>query len=329
MFLVSNQEDDSDDAIEEPVSSGGFGSSQRQFPDVIQYLNDADLANGNYGTVPDLDDKQNVVSYFIVDSKKINTTTKGYAKAGGTGVPLALSENPDEIVATLQEIFKQILSVSTTFVAASVPVNVFNRAEITDNVFLALFQVDGQARPYWVGNVKKLKLEGANSASDDAILVDALGTPAVAADGRIRFDALTSWTRPAALPDPDLDTGEVAGRDGRVVARGGSGQRIPGFIDGSPQEANGLGGRTIYYDRTSSALSAFNVDAVTADALRDDFDVDTTTEAAALIAHARGLDIDDIDGDSKTSEAREWIVRCLSTMARSAVTAIRRTRQFS
>jgi type IV pilus assembly protein PilY1 len=307
LFQVANQEDDSDLAIEEPISSGGFGLPQRQFPNVIQYLNDADLANGNYGTVPDLDDKQNVVSYFIVDKTKINTMTKAYAKAGGTGVPLALSENPDEIVATLQEIFKQILSVSTTFVAASVPVNVFNRAEITDNVYIALFQVDGQARPYWVGNVKKLKLDGANTASADATLVDALGVPAVAADGRIRFDALTSWTLPAALPAPDLDTGEVAGRDGRVVARGGAGQRIPGFIDGSPQEANGLGGRTIYYDRTSSALAAFNVDGTVATALQADFDVATATEAEELIAHARGLDIDDIDGDRDTREARDWI----------------------
>ena len=116
MFQVSNQDADSDDAIEDPVGAGGFGSSQSQFPDVIQYLNDADLANGSYGDVPDLEDKQNVVSYFIVDSTKINTTTKSYARAGGTGVPLALSENPDELVATLQEIFKQILSVSERFV---------------------------------------------------------------------------------------------------------------------------------------------------------------------------------------------------------------------
>ncbi len=308
MFQVSNQEDDSDAAIEDPISAGGFGSAQRQFPDVIQYLNDADLANGSYGSVPDLEDKQNVVSYFIVDGTKINTTTKGYARAGGTGVPLELSENPDELVATLQEIFKQILSVSTTFVAASVPVNVFNRAEITDNVYIALFQVDGQARPSWVGNVKKLKLEGANTASSDAVLVDANDTPAVAADGRIRFDALTYWTNPAALPPPDLDTGEVAGRDGRVVNRGGSGQKTPGFVSGSPQEANGLGGRTIYYDRTSSSLAAFNVDATTASALQSDFGAASSAEAEELIAFTRGLDIDDLDGNLKTNEAREWIM---------------------
>jgi type IV pilus assembly protein PilY1 len=307
LFQVSNQEDDSDGAIENPVSSAGFGSAKRQFPDVIQYLNDADLANGSYGSVADLDDKQNVISYFVVDERMINTTTKAYARAGGTGVPLALSENPDELVATLQEIFKQILSVSTTFVAASVPVNVFNRAEITDNVYIALFQIDGQARPSWVGNVKKLRLDGANSASTDAVLVDATGTPAIAADGRIRFDALTYWTQAGSLPAPDLDAGEVAGRDGRVVARGGAGQRIPGFVAGSPQEANGLGGRTIYYDRTSSSLANLNVDVLTAAALQSDFDVSTATESAALIAFSRGLDIDDLDGDLERNEAREWM----------------------
>ena len=202
MFLVSNQDDNSDDAIEEEISDGGFGSSQDEFADVLQYLNDADLANGAYGTAPNLDDKQNVISYFIVDENQINTTTIGYARAGGTGNPLALSENPDEIVATLEEIFKQILSVSTTFVAASVPVNVFNRAEITDNVYIALFQVDKDAKPYWVGNVKKLKLLS-NTTDDTAALVDANDANAIAGDGRIRFNALTYWTSPADLPLPE------------------------------------------------------------------------------------------------------------------------------
>ena len=106
MFQVSNQEADSDSAIEDPVSAGGFGSAKKDFPDVIQYLYDVDIADGNYGTVPDLEGKQNVVSYFIVDPTKINTKTTGYARAGGTGVPLALSENPDELVAELAGYFQ-------------------------------------------------------------------------------------------------------------------------------------------------------------------------------------------------------------------------------
>jgi type IV pilus assembly protein PilY1 len=307
LFQVSNQEDDSDAAIAEGISDGGFGSPQRAFPDVIQYLYDADLANGNYGSVPDLDDKQNVISYFIVDETKINTTTKGYARAGGTGVPLALSEDPDELVATLNEIFKQILSVSTTFVAASVPVNVFNRAEITDNVYIALFQVDEQARPYWVGNVKKLKIAGANDTSTAGTIVDALGDPAVAADGRIRFDALTSWTDPTSLPAPDPEVGEVEGRDGRTVARGGAGQRIAGLLGDGPEEANGLGGRRIYFDLDSSKLAPLNVDQTIAAELQSDLDASTVAEAVELIAYARGLDVDDLDDDDDRSEAREWI----------------------
>lgn len=308
MFQVSNQEDDSDAAIAAPIASGGLGGAKRQFPDVIQYLNDADLANGSYGTVPDLEDKQNVTSYFIVDGTKVNTTTKGYARAGGTGSPLVLSENPDELVATLQDIFRQILSVSTTFVAASVPVNVFNRAEITDNVYIALFQVDDRARPYWVGNIKKLRLEGANDSSAIAELVDANGAPAIAADGRIRFDALTSWTVAEALPAPDLDAGEVAGRDGRVVSRGGAGQKIPGYLASNPQEANGLGGRTIYFDRTSTALGNLNADLLTASLLQADYGATTAIEASELIAYSRGLDVDDLDGDGVRSEPRDWIL---------------------
>ncbi|MDX1481041.1 MAG: PilC/PilY family type IV pilus protein [Woeseiaceae bacterium] len=307
MFQVSNQDDDSDFAIEAPVESGGFGSEQDSFADVIQYLNDADLASGRYGTVPDYEDKQNVVSYFLVDPVFINTTTTGYARAGGTGVPLALSSDPEELVATLQEVFRQILSVSTTFVAASVPVNVFNRAEITDNVYIALFQVDEEKRPYWVGNVKKLKLEGANDSSASALLVDARGQPAIAADGRIRFDALTYWTVPGALPAPDLSAGEVEGRDGRVVHRGGAGQRIPGMIVGSPQEANGLGGRTVYYDLAPNKLAGLNVDLTTAKELVLDFNVANATAALSMTRFARGLDVDDLDGDGITSEARPWL----------------------
>ncbi len=307
MFFVANQDADSDDAIADEISDGGFGAPQDDFPDVIRYLHDADLANGNYGSVSNLDDKQNVTSYFIVDPSKINTTTRQYAHSGGTGSPLPLSGDPDELVATLQEIFKQILSVSTTFVAASVPVNVFNRAEITDNVYIALFQVDKDRRPYWVGNVKKLRLMGANSSTSTASLVDANGVDAIAGDGRIKFGALTYWTNPGDLPAADTDAGEVNGADGRTVARGGAGQQIPGFVSGSPGLANGLGGRTIYYDKTPSSLADFNADPLVASDLLADFGAADLTEAAELIAYGRGVDIDDLDVDGATNDPRDWL----------------------
>ena len=33
----------------------------------------------------------------------------------------------------------------------------------------------------------------------------------------------------------------------------------------------------------------------------------TVAESAALIAFSRGLDVDDLDGDSETNEARDWV----------------------
>ena len=302
LFFVASQDDDSDSAVEASVPSGGFGSAPRDFAGVIQYLNDGDLANGQFPSVPSIDGKQNVTSYFLVDPTKINKTTIGYAAAGGTGVPLPLSADGDELVRTLQEIFKQILSVSTTFVAASVPVNVFNRAEIVDNVYIALFQVDQDGKPAWPGNLKKLKL---SSIDDTPLLVDALGAPAVAGDGRIRPDALTYWTLPGALPPADASQGQVAGRDGRFVNRGGAGHKLPGYIAGSPGLTNALG-RRIYYD-AGGGLMDFNVDPGTASALQADLGAADVSEAMSLIAFTRGLDVDDLDGDGDFAEAREWI----------------------
>jgi len=303
MFQVANQDDDSDSAIRETIGNGGLGSAQRTFTDVIRYMHDADIANGNYGDAPNLDGTQNLTSYFVVDPNQINRTTIGYAHAGGTGTPLAMSENPDELVRTLTEIFNQILSVSTTFVAASVPVNVFNRAEIVDNVFLALFQVDENNRPGWIGNVKKLRLQ---DFGDAAFLTDALDQAAVAADGRIRFDALTYWTLPGALPPADPDQGQVDGRDGRFVDRGGAGQRIPGYLGGSPGLVNGFGARRLFWDAGAS-LAPLNSDLATSTALQADLRAATVGEAQEIIAFARGVDIDDEDGDGTRLEARPWI----------------------
>jgi type IV pilus assembly protein PilY1 len=312
LFFVANQGDDSDSALRADIGAGGlgasFGGKKKKFEHIIEYLNNADLADGVYGTAPDLDGVQSVTSYFIVDPNFINKTTIEYAQAGGTGLPLPLSGDPGQLVATLTEIFRQILSVSTTFVAASVPVNVFNRAQVNDSVYLALFRIDAKGRPFWPGNVKKLRLVIPDDPSLPGFLVDANGNPAVAPDGRIRFDALTYWTDSAALLPADPTNNEVDGADGRVVTRGGSGQQMPGYMSGSPRLLNGLGGRTVYYDAKPNALAPFDVDLGTATALQPEFAALDVNETAILMAHARGLDMDDEDTDGIRDEPRAWIM---------------------
>jgi type IV pilus assembly protein PilY1 len=186
-----------------------------------------------------------------------------------------------------------------------VPVNVFNRAEVVDNVFLALFQPNEKTQPFWVGNVKKLKLAGLDTGSPS--LVDAQNSPAIAADGRIRNDALTFWTLPNMLPPADVDAGETEGKDGRTVDRGGSGQKMPGYIAGYPGATNAEGLRRLYFDN-GSVLNDLDVGEAQASLLQTALDVDTEAEAEELIAWARGLDVDDLDGDGDTDEARDWIM---------------------
>ena len=305
LFQVSQQEDDSDREIRKSVENGGMGLNRTTFPDVIGWLNDADLGNGSYGAVPDIGGNQNVTSYFIVDPTKINVKTTAYAAAGGTGVPLPLSEDPQELVDIINDIFKQVLSISSTFVSASIPVNVFNRAEVIDNVFLALFQPDGDTKPFWFGNVKKLKLGGLDTGTPS--LVDALGSPAIAADGRIRSDALTFWTLPDMLPPADPDAGETEGKDGRAVARGGSGQLTPGFLGGNPGASNGDGLRQLYFDN-GNVLNNLDVGDAQAAQLQTALGAATTDEAKELIAWARGFDIDDLNGNGEIEEPRDWLM---------------------
>ena len=249
MFQVSNQEDDSDAAIKMDKASGGMGGivlsgNSNNFDTVIRYLKDADLGDGTYGTVSNLGGLQNVTSYFIVDPTKLNTTTHGYASAGGTGAALPLSTDPDELIKTLTSLFKSILSVSTTFVSPSVPVNVFNRTQVVNEVFLALFDPDENGNPLWNGNLKKLRV-GKNATTGESELQDVTGTNAIDIDGRIKRDAVTFWTDVPTLPAPVDD--EVAGADGRSVTRGGAGQWIPGFISGGPGASNAdPGARQLY-----------------------------------------------------------------------------------
>lgn len=236
LFQVSQQESDAA-LFTTPQAEGGLGiaapaTQNGYFPAMLEFLHGNDLATGALGTAPDLPGKQNVTSFFLVDPRSINATTRAYAESGGSTAPLPLADDPAALVAALRNVFQQILGVSTTLVAASVPVNVFNRSEIVDNVYFALFQAQG-APPggnvapggpaFWPGNLKKLRLESRDVADagggtrERLALVDARGEPAIGADGRIAPDALSLWTDDRGAL---LDAGDING-DGRLDATDG------------------------------------------------------------------------------------------------------------
>ncbi|MFN2301845.1 MAG: pilus assembly protein [Gammaproteobacteria bacterium] len=310
---VVNHSDHANAAIAQSRQNGGLGvTAPGSFADMVRYMYDADLGDGTYGDQPEVMGKQNVVSYFVASANLVNHAhIRAQAQAGGTGLPIPAGENPQDLIDTLNNIFEQILSVSTTFVAASVPVNVFNRSEIVDNVYIALFQADPDAKPAWPGSLKKLRI----IQEPDAVrLVDALSVDAVAPDGRINFNALTHWTDGTALPEPREDMNEVAGRDGRSVDRGGAGQRIPGFLGAGPGLANAAGARLLFTEPdswangTPTAFRPLNADASTATVLQSALGSPDATHAEGMLRWVRGRDEDDLNSSGNKAEARAWIL---------------------
>jgi type IV pilus assembly protein PilY1 len=295
LFQVSQQEADSDAAIAADIP---VLASKGDFEDIIEYMNRTDLADTVAGD-------QKVVSYFFGDPRFTGGDGRkldGYAQAGGTGYARELSEDPDKLVADLQNVFDQILSVSTTFTAAALPINSFDRAQLREDVFLALFQPQNKAFPadnrYWWGNVKKLRLPGLNSPVDNIELVDANGDRAISADGRIERNRLTFWTNPAApdvqdpTRDPEIGSDNAAliaatrGFDGRSVNRGGAGHRIPTF----PQAgvAVDAGPRKILYDTVGGTLAELDTSAAVVTALTSEFEVVDEADTVALIHYISG-----------------------------------------
>ena len=347
IFEVTQNEDDSDNAITASAASGGMGGinlsgNNNKFSTVIRWMYDNDAAPGTSG-------RQSVTSYFIVDSSKVNTTTRGYAGAGqglSSADPYVLSDDPETLINTLTRIFTNILSVSTSFVAPSVAVNVYNRAQVRDEVYIAMFQAPDTGVPAWPGNLKRYKMT--RNADGYLEIQDSASTYAVASDGRIDFGALSFWTISGDLPAPGTsDTDILAAKDGRRVSRGGTGSKIPGFKlkctsgtdtscypgDYSPGLTNASGDTTnvtarklftqptSYTNGTATAMRALNADVSTATALQSNLSASSVgtcaytdtdaTSACNLLIYARGgnfVDHDNNGGTPPELRARSWIL---------------------
>jgi type IV pilus assembly protein PilY1 len=300
-FAVSSQDDDSNSEVAQPTADAGLNytpESNKPYKEIIGKLNGTDLADGNFGTLQALAGNQNITSYFLVKGTQgVLNRANEWAQAGGTGTAFSLSDDPESIARILDGILNEVLSVSTTFVAPSVPANVYNRSQTLNEVFIAVFEPDDAELPFWVGNLKKLitrdievavldqngdpVLDGQGNPVTEprTILVDTLNAsnanPVQAVnplDGRIRKEAVTYWTDVASLPAAPAggDSDYNDDTDGREVSRGGAGQNVPGFVPGADPGLDNTSSRKVFTEPathvngSAANLLDLNADAPTA-----------------------------------------------------------------
>ena len=164
--------------------------------DMAAYLVATDLDPASPG-------KQDVATHvvgFTADDPLLAAT----AARGGGGY--FTTDDGASLLTALSNVVTFIRETQTSFSAATVPVDSFNRLRNGNELYLAVFSAAGNA--HWPGNIRKYRLRG----SDGAIL-DARGIPAI--------DPLSGWFL------SDSRSFWSAAADGEDVALGGAAERIP------------------------------------------------------------------------------------------------------
>ncbi|MEH6582018.1 MAG: hypothetical protein V7754_08785 [Halioglobus sp.] len=231
--------------------------------------------------------------------------------------------DPVQLEEELNRAFREMLAASETLLSTAVPLNMFNHTALLDRVYVSLFQADYSQN--WMGNLKKYKWREQVGDSRPGEVVDA-SEPALLAfeasgddRGRIAFDALSYWTEAASLPAIDGSLAPVA-VDGRVVTRGGAGQKVSGFVEDSRRRigdtnAGQLGVSTrqvfvepvVHVNGIATAFDDFDADG---DTLRlPDF---KTLLGDATMSDARALELirwgRGQDTGRPSASARDWIL---------------------
>ena len=308
MFGVTNQEDDSDDAITNSINGLrgiDLSGKRNHFGTVIEWMANHDLADGKLGAAPEREGTQDVTSYFLYKGN-VQNTMNGYAIAGGTGQALEITDDPQELIDNLTGIFKQILRQNSTFEAPAVTVNSYTRLTHRDELYYALFGPEDT--PDWPGNLKKYKLANLDIDTDGDGISDSTVVRVVDRNNRSAVDQGSGVFEPTACSfwsdcSIDRDADGLADADGDTVAWGGAGERLTIKEDLSrPRKAYTDTGSTksltdssnvLHEDNGDITAAMLGIDATNATDMDEDGDVDASDVKAQrdrLIKLGRGFD---------------------------------------
>lgn len=240
--------------------------------EVAHYLHD-------YDQNTDFDGDQTVTSYMIGFQTDQELLSSAASKGGGS---YHTADNTSQLSTAFTQIVTDILAVNSTFVAPAVPVNAFNRLTHRNELYFALFRPS--KRPQWSGNFKRYQLEGS-----PPVITDADGNPAVnEATGFFKDSATSYWTEALDAPDgQDVSLGGAAGKltvGSTVYTNTGA---------GAPSNVALTAVENLFNESNTLITKAMLGIEGESDEYRTE-----------LLQWARGVDVDDVDEDGSTTDAR-------------------------
>lgn len=312
-----------DTDLDAVIASQLAGSGGTTFEQLLAYLH-----AGTTDLLPQAEAAVSLQKTWVITSRDRAGRAPQQALAGGGEVlyindPLALQRDLSLALAGA------LAPASHSLEAVHVE-DTFRAGQVLDDLFIPLFSP--RSGTPWPGNLKKLKLRHVpgGGAEDRAArfdqIVDVQGLPAMETagenKGQLRFDALTFWTDVASLQPGDGSSIPLRA-DGRMVARGGAGQKIDGFASyaddaggvvqyfigdtNADPPVDGYGPRQIFYEPAAGSVFApLDASAAAAAQLRPLLDPDGELPDAALldlIRRARGQ----APGDD-SSAPRQWML---------------------
>ncbi|NQD37697.1 hypothetical protein HPT27_11735 [Permianibacter sp. IMCC34836] len=212
---------------------------------------------------------QTVNSHFIgfdVDAPFLETA----ADAGGGGYYQA--SNADLVLDAFRQIVNNILQSNGSFVSAGVTTSQSNRLRHEDQLYFSVF--GPTLKPRWPGNVKRYQLVG-----DE--LRDVNGNSAINSLSDQFLDTAQSWWSP--------------GIDGNKPGEGGAASQLS---NSRTIYSNIVGDSNVLLIQSGNSVADGN-SSITQAMLG----ASSSTERTALLKWARGTDVDDVDGDTSTTDA--------------------------
>ena len=324
-ILFSSGTESRDDDTDAEIASRLSLTAAHDLSRMLDFLHDDDA-----GLVPQLNAAVSLRQTWIVSTRGRDDNAAFYAQVEGVG-PVLYVEDPNRLQLQLGQSLAQALNLPDTLQEVSFVEDTFRPGRVLDDLFLSMAQPRRSAN--WQGNLKKLRLvdgdrpgEAPPQGAPANTVVDALGNPAFQTSGpragSLRFDALTLWTDDGTLPPGDGIDIPVS-VDGRVVSRGGAGQKIDGFVayasvTGDPvgyfigdtnidTPVNGYAARQVYYEGgNGQGLVPFDAEAESLAGLRsllDPGEQSSDEELLELIRWGRGQ-----QAGAENGVPRKWLL---------------------